>query len=349
MTKAHRIQAVCAALLIAASMTACSAKSENYSDDSYYYESEANYSELSKDEITDYSQSGTGSENGNGTEQYEDKIIRTADVYMESDDAQKCYDTLKKFAEDNGGREMNVSKNSDAYDDYSRITIIATLKINPDKLEEFIELAEKTDTVTSSSISSDDVTAEYYDIKIRLESKKKALENYYKLLEEAKTLQESLAIQQYITDLTAEIESMEGRLKYYDAKVDLSTIELTIVQSDKLPSVVEDNFEWYSLSFSDVLTLIKNGFLTVVNFLWSLLLWIIIIAAALSPILAIAGIVIFVVRRYRKKHPKPKAAYPTINYGYVAPQNIQNVQNTENKYHAPNESVNKPTNDSQGK
>lgn len=349
MKKAHKIQAIAAALLIATSMTACSAKGESSAADSYYSGNETNYSEMAKEESSDYAASGTGSEDGDSIEQYEDKIIRTAEIYMESDDAQKCYDTLKKFAENNGGGEMNVSKNSDSYDDYSRITINATLKINPDKLDEFIELAEKTDTVTSSSISSDDVTAEYYDIKIRLESKKKALESYYKLLEEADTIQESLAIQQYITDLTAEIESMEGQLKYYDAKVDLSSIELTIVQCDKVPSAVKDNFEWDSLSFSDVLTLIKNGFLTVVNFLWSLLLWIIIIAAALSPILAIVGIVIFVVRRYRKKHPKPKAAYPTINYGYVAPQNIQNAQNTENKDSTPNSPVSEPANGSQRK
>ncbi len=306
MKKTHRFQAIAAALLIALSMTACGAESESSAADSYYSENRANYSELAAEESTDYSASGAGSEYGEDAVQYEDKIIRTAQVYMESDDAQKCYDTLKKFAEDNGGREMNVSKESDSYSDYISVTITATLKIAPDKLDAFIELAEKTDTVTSSSISSDDVTTEYYDIKIRLESKKKSLENYYKLLEEAETIQESLEIQSYITDLTAEIESMEGWLKYYDSKVDLSTIELTIVQRDKTPSVVEDDFEWDSLSFSDVVTLIKNGFLSVLNFLWSLLLWLIIIAAALSPILVIAGVAIFFVRRHRKKHPKQK-------------------------------------------
>ena len=84
--------------------------------------------------------------------------------------------------------------------------------------------------MTSSEVTTNDVTQEYYDIKIRLETKKEALKNYYKLLKEAKTIQESLEVQRYITDLTAEIESMEGMLKYYDSKVDLSSIHLSIRQ-----------------------------------------------------------------------------------------------------------------------
>ena len=219
---------------------------------------------------------------------------------------------LAEFAKQNGGREISVSKSTDTYGSYDYININAELKIKPDKLDDFIALAEKTDKVTSSEVSTNDVTQEYYDIKIRLETKKEALKNYYKLLKDAKTIEESLEVQRYITDLTAEIESMEGMLKYYDSKVNLSSIHLTIRQQVKLHVGAEDDFEWDSLSFSDFITLIKNGFLTVVNFLWSLLLWIIIITIALSPLLLIAGIIIFIIRRHRKKHPKkPKPSKRT--------------------------------------
>ena len=239
--------------------------------------------------------------------EYEDKIIRTANLMIESSDAEKCYKTLADFATQNGGKEISVSKSTDTYSNYDYININAELKISPDKLNAFIALAEKTDKVTSSEITTNDVTQEYYDIKIRLETKKEALKNYYKLLKDAKTIEESLEVQRYITELTAEIESMEGMLKYYDSKVDLSTVHLTIRQQVRLHVGAEDDFEWDSLSFSDFITLIKNGFLTVVNFLWSLLLWIVIIIAALSPLLLIAGVIIFIIRRYRKKHPrKPK-------------------------------------------
>lgn len=318
MKKITRFTAIAAAILICISAVSCGSKS-TYSgaEDSY------NYSEDYENNLSMESYSQVVEDVDSDSVEYDDKIIRTAVVDMESDDAQKCYETLATFAKENGGSEMNFSKKSDFYENYSYITISATLKISPDKLEDFITLAEGTDKVTYSSISSDDVTEEYYDIKIRLESKKAALENYYDLLDKAETIEDSLKIQSYITDLTAEIESMEGKLNYYDSKVDLSTIELTIRQRDKTASVVEDEFQWDSLSFSDVGTLIKNGFLSVLNFLWSLLLWIIIIIAALSPIILIAAVVIIIVRKCSKKHPKAKKAPTTPNSTYYPTNNSQ--------------------------
>ena len=342
--KTWRIAAVAAALLMCMSVVSCGASSSaegaKSSADGYMYneysevmeagnaaENEAFYEEYDDAAVEDVSRSGAKS-NDKSADRMEDKIIRTANIDMESDDAEKCYQTLMKFAKENGGSEQNVSKSYESYGDYEYLNINATLKIAPDKLEEFITLAEKTDKVTSSEISSDDVTREYYDVKLRLESKKEALKNYYKLLSEAKTIQESLEVQRYITDLTAEIESMEGTLKYYDSRVDLSTVYLNIRQRDKNAEEIED-FHWDSLSFGDFCKLMKNGFLSVLNFLWSLLLWLIIAIVVLSPVLLIAGVMFFLIRRYRKKHPKaPKApkssapAAPTVYYTptYTAPQ-----------------------------
>lgn len=318
-SKRHNIpKMIAASALIIALMTSCGASgSAAKSSDEYAVEYSKEYSYDSKlydesDDFVEESVSGNAAQSGDKTE-YEDKIIRTANIIIESDDAQKCYETLSAYAKQNGGREISVSKSTDTYGNYDYISIDAELKINPEKLDDFIKLAEKNDKVTSSEVTTNDVTQEYYDIKIRLETKKEALKNYYKILKEAKTIQESLEVQRYITDLTAEIESMEGMLKYYDSKVDLSSIHLSIRQQVKLHVGAEDDFEWDSLSFGDFITLIKNGFLSVVNFLWSLLLWIIIIIAAISPILLIAGIIFFIIRRHRKKHPKKPKASKTVN------------------------------------
>jgi Flagellar basal body-associated protein len=308
----HSLQMIAASAMILALMTSCSSSGASKSSADYaadysdgYSFSNRDYSEEATKELSEDTAVSEGKKTEEITDsQYEDKIIRTANISMESTDAQKCYDTLVAFAKQNGGREISVSKSNDSYGNYDYINIQAELKIAPEKLDEFIALAEKTDKVTNSQISTNDITQEYYDIKLRLETKKEALKNYYKLLKEASTIEESLEVQRYITDLTAEIESMEGMLRYYDSKVDLSTIHLDIRQQVKLHVGAEDDFQWDSLSFRDFITLIKNGFLSVVNFLWSLLLWIIIIVIAISPLLLIVGIILFVFRRYRKKHPK---------------------------------------------
>lgn len=314
--------ALAAALVIGLSCTACGASSksdasvvrngyDSYLEDSYNG-AYAEDLEASMDE-NGYSVQETAKSNAQGGassaasgEAMEEKIIRTAHVEMESHDAQQCYDTLLSFVKENGGSELSVNKTHEQYGTYGYFNISATLKIAPDKLDEFLKLAEKTDKVSSTEVSSDDVTKEYYDIKLRLESKKAALENYYKLLKEAKTVQDSLEVQRYITDLTAEIESMEGMLRYYDAKVDLSTIYLNVRQTDKLPAEIDDEFHWDSLSPSDVGKLMKNGFLSVVNFLWMLLVWAVIAVVVLSPVLLIAGVIVLLVLRHYRKHPRAK-------------------------------------------
>ena len=327
--KQYFIKLIAASMVIMALMTSCAASGGSKSSEDYIGNYTEDYTVARNDdsfdeesaELAENTQAASDSKSGDNTSaDYEDKIIRTADLTIESTDAQKCYDTLAAFAKQNGGREISVSKSSDTYGNYDYININAELKISPDKLSDFLELAEKTDKVTSSEVSTNDVTQEYYDIKLRIKTKKEALNQYYKLLKEAKNIEETLEVQRYITDLIAEIESMEGMLRYYDAKVDLSTIHLSITQQDKLHVGAEDDFEWDSLSFSDFLTLVKNGFLSVVNFLWSLLLWLIIIIIAVSPILLIAGIVFFIIRSYRKKHPKKLKV------------NKQNKQNTAPNY-----------------
>jgi len=314
----HFLRVLAATVAILSLMTSCGKSSSDYKASDEFLIEEKGYMSTNAeayeemDSLDDSRAVNAVSGEAEKPAEYDDKIIRTANISIESKDAQKCYDTLLAFAKQNGGKEISVSKHNDSYGNYDYINIDAELKINPEKLNEFIELAEKTDKVTSSEVSTNDVTQEYYDIKIRLETKKEALKNYYKLLKEAQTIEESLEVQRYITDLTAEIESMEGMLKYYDSKVDLSTIHLSIRQQDKLHVGAEDDFQWDSLSFKDFITLIKNGFLSVVNFLWSLLLWLIIIAIAISPILLIVFLIIFFVKKYRKKHPrKPKVRKQT--------------------------------------
>lgn len=320
--KRLRIAAFAVTLALCMGSTACSSESSySASQDNYYAES---YD--TNGESKDYAVSTDVSSNSEA--EFEDKIVRTADVYMESDDAQKCYDTLLKFAKENGGSELNIKKSINTYGNYEHFIVEATLKISPDKLDAFIDLAEKTDKVTSSQISADDVTQEYYDIKLRLDSKKEALKNYYKLLDEAQSVQDSLEIQRYITDLTAEIESMEGMLKYYDSKVDLSTINLTIEQQRKLDTDIDGEFHWDSLSLSDVGKLIKKGFMGVLNFLWMAIVWIFIAVLTLSPILLIALGAFLIVRNYRIKHPKKDNPKTTGNNYYEQYYQAQNQNNS---------------------
>ncbi|MBQ9994151.1 MAG: DUF4349 domain-containing protein [Clostridia bacterium] len=296
-----------AVMLICTLLAGCAAKSE----DMAYTESATSNGVL---EDGDYALDGeivpeddaAAQEGEEGEEEYEAKIIRNADISMEADDARECYSQLLDYAKSLGGYESSVSLDSYESETRTSIYLYAEIKLPPESLDDFVSKAGELGEITYYTTNSQEITEEYYDVKTRLETQEKALESYYALLEKAETMEEIISVQNRIDDLTEEIEALKGKLRLYDSKVDMSTVTLNISEYTTVqPS--EKEFEWDSLDFASFCKLIKNGFLGVVNFLWSLLQWLLIIVIAGSPLILIAVVVLLVVRAYRKKHPVKKA------------------------------------------
>lgn len=231
----------------------------------------------------------------------ERKIIKNADINMDADNADECYASILSYAKQLGGYESSCSTNTNDYGSSRYVYIYAELRLPPEKLEEFVGKIGEFGTVTSLDVSSDEITEEYYDLETRMKSKQAALESYYALLEKAETVDEILVIQTRIDGITEEIEAIKGRLRVYDALVSESKVMLRISEYIVDPPA-EKEFEWDSLSGKDVGKLVKNGFLSVCNFVWSLLQWLFIIIISISPLLLIAGIVLLIVNFVRKKN-----------------------------------------------
>ena len=125
----HSLQMIAASAMILALMTSCSSSGASKSSADYaadysdgYSFSNRDYSEEATKELSEDTAVSEGKKTEEITDsQYEDKIIRTANISMESTDAQKCYDTLVAFAKQNGGREISVSKSNDSYGNYDYI------------------------------------------------------------------------------------------------------------------------------------------------------------------------------------------------------------------------------------
>lgn len=159
------------------------------------------------------------------------KLIRNVYMNVETD----AFDSLisqvqSKVAELSGYMEQSdISGSSITYnnvrpDRYASITA----RIPADKLDSFITVVEGSSNVTNKSESTQDVTLQYSD----LESKKKTLsmeqERIWALLEKADTLEAVIALEERLSEIRYELESMESTLKLFDNQVEYSTIELSI-------------------------------------------------------------------------------------------------------------------------
>lgn len=345
-----KILAAAMAVSMLLTLSACSASSE--ADSSYVTESY----EPSYDMMADYdygfdsnmslNTSASGAEapaepmteektetaDGSDDAAIERKIIKNADIDMEAENAEECYASILAYAKQLGGYESSCSTNTNDYGSSKYIYIYAELRLPPEKLEEFVGKVGDFGTVTSLDVSSDEITEEYYDLETRMKSKEAALESYYALLEKAETVDEILVIQSRIDGITEEIEAIKGRLRVYDALVSESKVMLSISEYVVDPPAEKD-FEWDSLSGGDVGKLVKNGFLSVCNFVWSLLQWIFIIVVSISPLLLIAGIVLLVVRFVKKRaEANGKAAEKAAKNAEKAAaiNNVPNYKSAEN-------------------
>lgn len=114
----------------------------------------------------------------------------------------------------------------------SEISNNLVLRVPSQNFEELIEAIGKDALFTNfKRISGDDVTEEFVDIESRLKTKKEVKDRYVDILKnKAKTVEDVLKAEDKIRVLQEEIEAKEGRLKFLQSKVSMSTINLEIYQ-----------------------------------------------------------------------------------------------------------------------
>ncbi len=230
------------------------------------------------------------------------KIIKNANLDIEAKNVTEAYHKLLEYITAQGGYEFsqNLSNNSD----YA--TINAVVKIPPDKLDGALKYAEECGKVINVSTYTNDITSEYTDTELRLENKRKALEKYYDFYSKATTMEELVAIQAQIDQITADIESYEGLLKMWNSQIDESTLTILIKEASD-PNKIPEDIEWNSISFKTMGKLIRNGFLAVVNGIVSFIQWAVIIIASASPVIAIGAVAWFGgVKLFKSRKAKQK-------------------------------------------
>ncbi len=105
-----------------------------------------------------------------------------------------------------------------------------TIRLPSGQFDAFVAALEANDKgkIAYKSISVQDVGEQYYDMQTRLENKRITLERYRDILRRAATVKDIMEVEQYIRQLEEEIESAEGRLRYWDNQIAYSTLELNL-------------------------------------------------------------------------------------------------------------------------
>jgi len=230
------------------------------------------------------------------------KLIKTVDLHVET----KEFDTVMLTLEDQvvamGGYIENMETyNGSTYNGYrSARDASLTIRIPKDKLETFLDTISGISNVIRRSENVDDVTLEYVDIESRRNALRTEQERLLELLAMAENVEEIILIEDRLSDVRYQLESMESQLRTYDNKVDYSTVYLNVEEVKELTPVVEETV-WQRITggFAESLEDIGNGFVE-----WSI--WFVVHIPYLVIWAVVIMIAVIIVKKIRKKRRERK-------------------------------------------
>lgn len=157
------------------------------------------------------------------------KLIRTVNLHVETDDFDTLLDKLNdEISARNGYIEQSDISGNSIQSTRSKRWAHMNVRIPSTELDSFISSVEVNGNVTNKSETTTDITLKYSD----LESKKKSLsieqERIWALLEKADNLESIIALEERLSEIRYELESMESTLRLYDNQIDYSTVYINI-------------------------------------------------------------------------------------------------------------------------
>ena len=230
-----------------------------------------------------YEEQALGEATEPATQRIDKKLIKNGRVEFESDDLDKSkrqiLAAVTKF-------KAYVSSDQ-GFKSETRLTNSLSIRVPSANFDSFLSEATKgVRKFDYKTIEVKDVTEEFVDIHARLKTKKELEKRYLELLKKAGSIKEMLAVEEQIGMLRADIESIEGRLKYLESRVAYSEVSISFYQ--QLASETA-----YGRKF-------KNGFKNG----WDNLIVFFIILTNLWPFILFTVLLLLGIRYWRKKKLK---------------------------------------------
>ncbi len=241
------------------------AYAEEEAMDGYY--DEAAYGDLEAPEMAEAGSTGEAPTVEEGAGVSSRKLIRTINIDAETEEFDALIADVKARTNAAGGYIESSSMSTDDYSYYEENELPAlrtmnmTIRIPADHLDEFLNSVSSRLNILSRTENVDDVTLNYVDMESHKKALKEEQDRILKLMEEAGTLDELIILEQRLTEVTYQLESIESQLRTYDNLVDYSTVYLSVDEVRVLTPVTEETAsQKISRGFSERMQAIGNGF-----------------------------------------------------------------------------------------
>lgn len=244
---------------------------------------------------------GTQLESGSGAapEGSPEKLIYSASATVETTEFDGTIEKLSALVEQYGGFVESSSVNGSNYYTQSRgysSTRYASyvIRVPSDKFSALMGSLSTLGNVPYSHTYTENITAQYYDTDARLTAYQTQEARLLEMMDAAETVEDLIAIEEKLTELRYQIESLQSTLKNWDRQVAYSTLDLEVQE------VIEYTPE-SRMSYGQELALaLTNGLKRTGEFFKDLLLAIVGALPALVILAVVLAILIPVWKKRRK-------------------------------------------------
>lgn len=155
------------------------------------------------------------------------KIIQNADLAFEVTDLADALAKVDQAVAAAGGYTSDSTVNG-AKERDRRAHLVARVPFSG--FSDFMGRLDGLGTMTNRRIYTNDVTAEYVDLQARIATQQEHEARLRQILSQAKDLEDLIRLEQALSQVRGEIESMTGRLNFLKDQVEMSTVTLDLVE-----------------------------------------------------------------------------------------------------------------------
>ncbi|MBS1796935.1 MAG: DUF4349 domain-containing protein [Acidobacteria bacterium] len=221
----------------------------------------------------------------------ERKIVRNADLQLESDAPADAQQKITAIAEGKGGFVLESQQSSSDVRVTTRDVVTMTVRVPASKFEEALEEIRKTASrVIVESVKSDDVTEDFIDTESDLKAKRALEAQFLEIMKRANTVEDALEVQRELGDVRSEIEKLEGHKRFLENQTSLSTIKVRV----QTPAAISANSTGFFYRLQEAF---GKGFDIALNFILGLVS----VVIALLPFLLLIVLPIVLIIRYLVK------------------------------------------------
>lgn len=233
----------------------------------------------------------------------ERKIIRNADLTLETNDPSQGQRRIASIAEAHGGFVItSEAKQTNAEGQLKpQMTVTVTVRVPSAQFDAVVnEIRGVGNRIAVEKITGQDVTEEYIDLEARIRAKQSLEAQFMEIMKQARTVQDALEVQRQLSEVRSEIERLEGRRRFLENQSSLSTINVTLQPPSQ---IVSSTGFFYS---------VKRAFSDGLDAAAAIVLVFIQVFVTLLPILVFIVLPIYLIVRYlvRRSQRRMLAAQP---------------------------------------